>query len=526
MESTEPNIGSVGAASLPGWLVPAGSSVASSSTEGDAAQAPRTAVNQAPYGGSDYPFSTKCDLAGGVLDAYFSYEDNDGTKALPFTLTFTGTSFTIKDANANTLAEHIIVLATGYTIWGSRIVYEWVTESSVFRVVVRYDLLSTGTGTLDLRTCNRLPARVKSIRVGLVTMTENIQFAAGKNIELAGTETERIDGERFVNQIAMDAVPGAGEGRVDGCEETELFIRRINRTPPDCAGNFVIEADECFRAQLPLQITDNGGSRIATYSLEGYSAEEAASALTLNSDCQACCPCEFYVRTYKGLKRVWEQWRAVANEAEDVRDTLNSNLDRWTAQRDCRIANPARLVLDVEPKSRAFVGGSYCNLTNCCLGPVEIRFTIELLSGSDVIEWNSGAMTVAYISGSHTKGNEQRYTPLQSGQVFRFFFDYANAQDASIAKGRLCVQNPQQLESGDVEIDAIRVTMTVHTADPIPNQHTGEVCTLPTETVPGNIQDIWNASIGGDPGTATTRVVLEGTVTLDIDPAQADCSAC
>jgi len=474
---------------------------------------PRTAVNQAPGGGTDYPFTGEGDLVGGVLDLYLSYPDPECAYVLPFTLTVSGDTFTVTDATAAVVVTADTIDAASRA-WGTRTVYEW-TVGPVLRVVVRDDLLVDGTGVLDLRTCNRLPARVTSYRVGLVSVSGNVKFEAGYNIDMSGAvPDDRPDGGRFVNQVNMDAAPGAGAGRLSGCDDIATLVRKINRAVPDCGGNFNIEVDPCLRGQLALFV-DGGPDepRAADYSEAGMTYAEAKAAIKLHSDCHPCCECDYFVRTYRGLKRMWGKWRDVAVKAETVRDMYEENRQRWLASRQCRFENPARLVVSTDGNCKTAVGGSYCNFTTCCVSPVELRFTMQKFEDGLPVDWTTGSAQNATISGSPTRGDEA-YAPLVSGPVIRFFLDYADSQAMSVAKMKFCT-------TACTAEQTLQITMTAHVDQPPPHPQTGDTCEVPEAAVPAAILAIWAANdvpVGG-----TVRAVMEKTAALNPKKPTFDC---
>lgn len=473
---------------------------------------PRTAVNQAPYGGTDYPFTGPSVLNGYVLDLYVSYEDDACAHPMPFSAEVAGETLYVYDAENAVVATGVLALATTRA-WGTRTVYQWTDDAWVLRAVLRDDLAAEGTGALDPRTCHRVPPRVRSFRVGLVQVTGNVRFEAGYNIDLSGADADApLDGGRYVTQVAMDAVAGAGLGRLQGCDDVTPLVRRINRTTPDCGGNFNVEVDPCFRAQLPLFVTgEKSEARSAEYSAAGLSSEEAAHALRLTSDCRPCCDCDHFVRTYRGLKRMWDRWKGVANAAEAVRDLYESNRARWLSSRNCRISNPARLFATADYNCQVQVGGSFCNLTTCCLVPVELRFTIQLFKAGVLQPWTAGtgSVAIAYLTGSPTNG-EERYVPLQTGPIVRFLLDYADPQAMSVAKFKFCVSSCEPDQS-------LKITLTAHIPDQPPNLYTGAVCEMATDVaVDPDVSDLWAAN--GVPDTGVVRATL--TKSAALNPAQ------
>jgi len=465
---------------------------------------PRTTVNQLPGGGTNYPFTTPTVLEGVVLDFYLSYDDPTCSYVLPFRLSITDVTVTVFDANDVVVAEGVCTVGLSRT-WGTREVWEFISDPWVMRLVT-VDFVD-GDGILDARTYNRLPARVRSLRVGLLKLTEALKFEAGYNISLTGTDTvERNDGGRFNTVINLDAIPGAGAGKLNGCDDVAPVVRKINRISPSCNGNFVIETDDCFRAQLPLLVSGGSGeARTAEYSADDLSGEEAKAALRLTSDCYPCCDCDYFVRTYKGLKRVRSRWFDAANVLEQVRDTYEENRARWMESRQCRLDNPARLVTSTAGNCKNVIGGSYCNGTTCCLSALELRFTLQRYTDGVLVDWAGGSPSEAYIMGSSTDG-EEPYVPLIQGPVIRFFFDYADPQAISVAKMKFCVTSCLATES-------LKVTFTVHVAQPEPNTVTGDLCTLSEVEISEELLAIWAAEDISD--VASVRTVLTKTAALN-----------
>lgn len=483
---------------------------------------PRTAVNQAPGGGTDYPFVRRAGLdPSRLLDFYLSYPDAGCQFVLPFRYQSAGAAVTVTDADGRVVAE---VEWTGGTVrqWGDRYVREWVTAPLVVRAVVHGSGADDDVAALvlDPRTCNRLPARVTAFRVGLTRLTGNVRFQAGYNVDLSGERrADQVAGGRFRSAVNMDVVPGAGDGRLEGCQQVVPVVRRINRVGPDCAGNFRVEVDPCLRLGPPLLVTGPAGAeRTAAFDAAGLTADEAAHALRVENDCRPCCDCDAYVRTYRGLKRVRERWRELAAQAEAVRDTYEDNRARWQAAAACRLLNPSRLVVQPDRDCRTSIGGSYCNVTACCLNALEIRFTTrKYRDGVPITAFGGARATKAYREGSVTDG-EEPYVPvdLANGRIIQFKYDFADPQDVSVAKMRYCV-NPCAAN------ESLEVVMTVHAPDPAPNPHTGETCALPVADadVPAWVTELWDDL--AMPYGATVRAVRTKIVPFDPRPPDPDC---
>lgn len=493
----------------------------------------RTAVNQPPQAGNDYPFTAEHALIPLVQDLYLSYQDETCEFVRPFRLRWLfglGTNpgvqpgdmptpthdvdLVIIDADEQTVFDSTTA-EFGVNDWGDdRRIYEWVGETGVCRLVAALDAVDEfddhedhDDAYLDARTYHRLQRRVSAVRVGLQRLTENVRIQAGYNLALSVEDGARIDGGRFVNRINIDGVPGAGAGRLTGCEDVEPVLRRINQQLPDAGGTFHIDADDCLRLQPSLFITDTELTRTAQYTAEGYTAEEAKSLLKLYDDCRPCCDCDYFVRTYRGLSRLWDKWVVEAQDLETIRDTYTANRERWLDYYACRIANPIRIIALTERACRSFFGASYCNTSKCCLNQVELRFTFQLFSGG-VLTDLVPTIREFRLDGSPLR-QEEAYSPLQTGSVMRAFLDYANPQAVSSARFRI-------LTSGCIAGESIRITVSAHTVQPPPNQQ-GDTCILPDADVPADILAVWT---GAGLSTDDVRGVLQRDLPLDPTPQQ------
>lgn len=492
---------------------------------------PRTAVNQGPGNGADYPLASGHALSALLLDFYLEYPDDAGTFELPLCVAWLH-GFGGRPADpvvgvpdpvhafevivADALGQVVFDSTAGDEVdvaWGTnRRIVEWRAGSGVARLV--FDLsvvadmlaeLAYADAWLDPRTWVRRPPQLDGVRLGLQTHSGGtVVFSSGFNVALSGAPTTRIDGKARVDAIILDGVPGAGLGRQAGCGPELVAVRRINRVGGDAGGNFTFEASDCFRAQLPLDVTGTGADRAATYG-GSLPPSRARHGLELHNDCHACCECDFFVRTYAGVRRMHETWAAIAQAAEGVRDTYAANRDRWLSQLDCRRGRALQVVTLAEPDCRSFVGGNYCNMSGCCLYGLEMRFTFQ--------RYTHGALNLApllmhsaeaYIEGSATKGQERyspRLYPVSTGApVFAFEFGFADPQFRSRAKMRACYKCSAA--------DSLKITVTVHVPDA---SQAG--CAADLVDVPADIAAIWD-----DAGLPQTPAIALVAQSMPVDP--------
>lgn len=450
----------------------------------------RIAVDQAPHGGSDYPFAGRDDASPLVLDLYLSYPDDAQEFAYPFRLAWlygAGTQpssppggmpspahdydLVVVDADDAVVFDSTESDGFATTDWGDRRrVVEWRSGEAVCRLVYDHtveDDFDEDTvpdpGVLDARTHNRLPRRLRSITVNDQALTGTVKLQRGYNVDLVREEPRRVDGGRFRDVFTLACAPGLGEGRRPGCEEEVTALRSVNGQTADGAGNLFVDFDACMRAQLVTTDGEYGGS--------GLDAGEAVAALFVDDDCQPCCPCEFYVRTYEGLRRMHGRWLTATQELESIRDQYHVNRSRWLAQRECRINNALRVSAVAESGCTLAMALSYCNTTFGCVHPVEVRVGFTLYEDGVEISPPSTAYicTQAYINDS-SRVAEEPFTFAGTWPSFLATFPYLSPQESGTLRFRLCLTDCT---------DAMSVALTVSVHSPDPDEVYGEEIDLP-----------------------------------------------
>lgn len=454
----------------------------------------RIGVLQPPHAGVLYPFTEETPLGESILDAYVCFQDDTRDFVLPFRLSVVLLSslpyLQIHDAN-NVLVFSAAFASAASVPWGSdRRVYEWYGQH-VVRLTVRLPDPPAGTGWLDPRTCNRMPRRVRSVRVGTTTLSGRIILQAGYNVDLEVQEGSE-DALRHQNRLVLSARPNAGLGRPDPCQAVVPVVRRINRILPDEHGNFRIEADDCLRLARPLLYDTSASVPSAAPYAPPLTAIQARSAWRLEDDCPPCCDCDDFVRVYKGLRRVWQRWQDTAEYVEEVRDKYAANRARWLQQRDCRQNRVLDAVLAAEPECNMFLGASWCNTTECCITDAELRFTLMRYRNNAPFHDSTLRLAVRRVLALHGKAQRRsayaadvyhsnpNYPPVV---VLRF--PSLSPRDVALVESRLCMTCQRD--------DSVRAYVSAHATAPLPNPATGAICSLPSPTVPPEVQQAWTA---------------------------------
>lgn len=474
---------------------------------------PRTSVNQQPFSGSHYPFAEANEFTCAILDLHLSYKDDlcpkpprlalAGQPSTPAQAGYRPSFYVSTLTGVDGVAAAWEDLMTDWEDWGDdweagigsgeidipsiRIVIEdedgqivfdtdgivpvfraWGTDRFVIlwtdevigclQIVIRNSEPPADVSErlrLDARTYNRAPNQLMSLanRLGVT------ELIAGYNMRIDVEPLSVVDGQRRQTRIVFNAVPGAGEGRFSDCGEVVSPIRRIGGRTAGNDGNFILDADGCFRLQRPVTIFEDDDGRFAQYGDLDLSGEQAQHAIQISSDCGPRCPDSYYIRVHRGMLRMWDRWKQAAEAIEQVRDDYKTIKARWDLQRACRLGNPIKLVISPEKGCKFTIGGLLCNTTNVCLQAVEIRFQVEVLDHGTPIGATGSPCSQATIKGSFTEGQEAYDIGGTWPQYFANF-PYASSQDSSSVRFRVCVP-------GCTSTQSLRVTMTVHGPDVI-----------------------------------------------------------
>lgn len=477
-------------------------------------------VNQTPGNGTDYPFADPPAEVKHLLgDLFLSYVDDACQLVLPFRVVWLASFGSVENFNDSLYADDhdrdLVILDADDAVvfdstvapefqeftWGSGElrVLTWRNGRNVLRLT-RHTLAPDGSdlvaatnryistdAVLDPRTYVRLPPQVTSLRVGLDTLeppdNDNVVLQSGYNIRLQVADTTAADGGRRIRQVRIRARGGDGMGLVPACQDTDLVIKRINAVSPTAAGDFTLAANGCYRVQRPVSVV---ASRPRTVSYG------AGAALQLYNDCAPCCDCDSFIRTYEGIRRVWNKYLLLGDRAEEVRDQYAVNIDRWNAQKSCREALAPRLILIGEPNCRVFVGGSFCNITSGCLGPVVLRLTFQTFNDSAPIDCGAlGGVRVkcreSKQNSSDSGGGEEVCDVIGEFPVYDIWFDNVAPQSTVSFKTRFIFDC-----CNDNGLDTLQATLSVHSASPT-DPTTGQTLSYPGSepVLTPTLEDLW-----------------------------------
>jgi hypothetical protein len=494
-----------------------------------------TSVTQGTQFATAYPFAKPSDDVRGLLtDFYLCYEDPGCVVTLPLRVDWLhGLGSAVAAPPPGTPApvnpvEVLVKDAAGYVVfdsteatqfyvqpWGGRSVVEWLTTYGVCRLVVQ-DVdptlwpadLRPAAGELDGRTYHSLPRRVLSLGAeGVFFAPGAVEIDNGFNVDVQADEQPRVDGGRRVTQIVFTIEPGLGAGTAPGCGvEAEVLVRTINGVGPDAGGNFVLDAYECFRLQLPLTVD----GVTATYGTPDLDPETARHAVLVANDCVPCCECSDYVNVYKGLTGTWNAWKRAAELLEKVRDDFAANRTRWQAAVACARENPLRLRLLADKACAAQVSASYCNNTGTCVKPLTMTFDFSGATGGTVVE--------AQAEG---RGPRDKVTLDGTWPNFSYTFAEAEPYAASWVNFRVCMSGCTDGQAIEVTLGASGQQATATSSVPLTTAQPDYGCGCAAQAPPsdGRLTPIYESPAGtldGSNGSFTLSHPADPAETLQV----------
>ena len=253
-------------------------------------------------------------------------------------------------------------------------------------------------------------------------------------------------------------------------------MRLINKIGPDEFGNFNIDFSDCYRAQR--NATVNYGAETPT---AVFASDTNRHGFKVFNDCKPCQDCSYFVRTYRGLKVLWDRFAIIATSAENVRDQLVTNIDRWNAAADCRSEQSLQVIFTAEPECRFFVGAMYCNNSACCVAQPELRFTFfRYVNGFPVAVAENSAILRSFIQIENN--DEQEILPTDAWPVYVYKPDLVSAQSTFMARLRFCTVCSSTESYG--------VYVTAHFND---FAYTTDGCEAVEVMVPAALTAVWTA---------------------------------
>jgi len=81
------------------------------------------------------------------------------------------------------------------------------------------------------------------------------------------------------------------------------------------------------------------------------------------------------------IDRLYEKSKQLAKDAEEVRDLLRENIERWNTYKACREEKPYKLYVIGSCSGIIGVAFGFCNMDKDCGGPLDVKFDVETFEG-------------------------------------------------------------------------------------------------------------------------------------------------
>lgn len=451
-------------------------------------------LNQPPNSGNLYPFvSPSADIKQLFTDFFVSFENSNDQVVYPLHVAWLygfGTNVVtpfpgrptpthdydliVEDNDGNIVFDSTTAVNYLETLWDNRLrIIEWTNLDSVCRCVIHTewtaedivdglditydDNIEPANGELYAECYYELPKRVRSITVGAETITaKSLVIQNGYNFDLQLTEPIElqspaldlfgtvglIEGTRNANRIQLIAEPGAGLGVFPGCGDAATVLRTINKVKGNAHNNFTLDSEGCIRQHRSVVLASSN-PRTFNYSSGILSPNQSKAALRLSNDCKNCCDCEYYARTYQGLKRQWFLYRDIAQTAEQARDFFKENKERWLAEKEIREKEFIRVTAITDTDCKVRWGVALCNPTNCCLLNIKIQiFFMPYIGSTLTYGVNSFSCPDTYVEASSTCNQPVAIVPEAldaENHIQRYTVDYADPQTLTLLYGKQCL---------------------------------------------------------------------------------------
>ena len=473
----------------------------------------------------------------------------------------TGDQIYINDVEGNTAANGTFIVtnieANVFTLDGStgngaytkggawQAPAKVVTDITYSQAITTTGLWQDPGGVLDPRTYNKLPLRVRSLTVrgihgDLGTVLQgNISFHSNYNIELQdnpasigfidfdveelGLDSGEpvIEGSRLVNRIAINSEPGLGTGTFPSCnpDDVEAPLRRLNNAKADDKQNITLDSGvDCIRLQRPVTLVDDCPRQ---FEFDPTVTTDGANTNRFVNDCVSCCDCDYFARTYQGLKRQWNAYQVIADDTIEARDQFEQNVTRWNYQKECRESNPVMLVIRVLPNCTVDVGVTFGNTSGCCLVDVHMRLTFEYYNGSEWVIYptddlcDEGIIRSMDVKTTQSRGEIKPATPIGKFPVVDILSDYLPPSATFQVAAKLCFP-------GCIPASKFRCHVHIWWEYAIHSAHL--TCTYPDAvTVDTSISSIWSATSMDVPPYDITYAV--SSPTKDLNTSSAFCNS-
>lgn len=345
--------------------------------------------------GTDFPFvAPSTDIRGMFEDINLVYTESH---SLPLRITRvsgfqflspSGSNLIIEDEEDNVVFDTSVATTRSNSLWGSdRIVYSWeFSGKALYAVqyigsgaVERPALFYPDNAILDERAYLIEPDKVNKLRVGATDYYGDVSLVAGNNFVFVLRNTTSVEGKRKINYIQTAVGVGYGTGIYDQCPDgcVSDAIKTINGVGPTPYGNLGFILTDCYWIGLPG--VSDGYRYWPTY----------ANRINIYNNCSPCCECNDFVKTYKGIRSLYEKFKTLGNRTMKVRAQQYANQAKWLCSAQCRESNSMRILALPAGGNLVSVVLTYCNVSQNSVGPIQIQLNLTSTGNVGFIKNNS-----------------------------------------------------------------------------------------------------------------------------------------
>lgn len=301
----------------------------------------------------------------------------------------------------------------------------WSTEGE-FPPPQEYGYEITPTrAVLDPRTCICVPRVVRSISaLDLTGVAGGFEFISGYNYLIDVSQaTEEL---RQQNQLIMNAIPGAGAGVFQDCEQKSPAIHSLGGVKPTKDGKFFISADDCTWVRQPI-LEVEGVRQLRPFSLQ------------VGDNCKPCCDCADYARTAIEMYRLQQKYKAIGNSLHNTRNQYHTALNRWKSRKALKMNYSLDLKLLAQYCPQLDVVAQFNNATSQPVYGAELELTFE--STGVITTPPTLVGTYAQMFVRQTPEQPQQYMPaafeISTWPKYIITLTYVGAQESAHVRFRL-----------------------------------------------------------------------------------------
>lgn len=271
-----------------------------------------------------------------------------------------------------------------------------------------------------------------------------LRFRLGYNMEFTTKSAISARGERVADWF-IDAVPGAGLGRFEGCLTAAPIRKIVNQAPTD-AGEFFLTGDPCLTVKPVFEFGSD-------------TVKVVDGKLELDDLCEPPCTCDDFTEVYQYAKRVWEELKRRAARAEAIRDDYHQVRAVWMNLAQCAESNLLRV--KAWPQRGCGIIGivGFCNPTDDVIRDVTLKINVRTDEDVDL----PGNL----LCESVTRVDYDQGDNFPAPYVFEEGFPNAKVQLKCIPPGQMSYVSFQYTPDGLEDGDTVRLCVELDSECPV-----------------------------------------------------------